>query len=242
MIEIKNVTKRFGEKTAVNNLSVDIPTGCIVGFIGPNGAGKTTTIHMMTGVLTPDEGTITLNGKDIVKDPVNAKREFGLVPDSPDLFLRLSGIDVYKRQAYHRLMIYTGGRCAEELIFNSITTGASNDIEQATKLARAMITRYGMSDNFGMMALETVNNAYLGGDTSLQCSNETATKIDEEVATLIKKAHDEAYQILLDNKMKLHELAKYLYEKETITGEQFMYILNKPVEIPTSLNNTETNV
>ena len=148
---------------------------------------------------------------------------------------------VSKEDAYHRLMIYTGGRCAEELIFNSITTGASNDIEQATKLARAMITRYGMSDNFGMMALETVNNAYLGGDTSLQCSNETATKIDEEVATLIKKAHDEAYQILLDNKMKLHELAKYLYEKETITGEQFMYILNKPVEIPTSLNNTETN-
>lgn len=148
---------------------------------------------------------------------------------------------VSKEDAYHRLMIYTGGRCAEELIFNSITTGASNDIEQATKLARAMITRYGMSDNFGMMALETVNNAYLGGDTSLQCSNETSTKIDEEVATLIKKAHDEAYQILLDNKMKLHELAKYLYEKETITGEQFMYILNKPVEIPTSLNNTETN-
>lgn len=148
---------------------------------------------------------------------------------------------VSKEDSYHRLMIYTGGRCAEELIFNSITTGASNDIEQATKLARAMITRYGMSDNFGMMALETVNNAYLGGDTSLQCSNETATKIDEEVATLIKKAHDEAYQILLDNKMKLHELAKYLYEKETITGEQFMYILNKPVEIPTSLNNTETN-
>ena len=148
---------------------------------------------------------------------------------------------VSKEDAYHRLMIYTGGRCAEELIFNSITTGASNDIEQATKLARAMITRYGMSDNFGMMALETVNNAYLGGDTSLQCSNETATKIDEEVATLIKKANDEAYKILLDNKMKLHELAKYLYEKETITGEQFLYILNKPVEIPTSLNNTETN-
>lgn len=146
---------------------------------------------------------------------------------------------VSKEDAYHRLMIYTGGRCAEELIFNSITTGASNDIEQATKLARAMITRYGMSENFGMMALETVNNAYLGGDTSLQCSNETATKIDEEVAALIKKAHDEAYQILLDNKMKLHELAKYLYEKETITGEQFMYILNKPAEIPTALNQTD---
>lgn len=103
MIEIKNVTKRFGEKTAVNNLSVDIPTGCIVGFIGPNGAGKTTTIHMMTGVLTPDEGTITLNGKDIVKDPVNAKREFGLVPDSPDLFLRLSGMEYIQFMAdiYH---------------------------------------------------------------------------------------------------------------------------------------------
>lgn len=146
---------------------------------------------------------------------------------------------VSKEDAYHRLMIYTGGRCAEELIFNSITTGASNDIEQATKLARAMITRYGMSENFGMMALETVNNAYLGGDTSLQCSNETVTKIDEEVVALIKKAHDEAYQILLDNKMKLHELAKYLYEKETITGEQFMYILNKPAEIPTALNQTD---
>ena len=103
MIEIKNVTKRFGEKTAVNKLSVDIPTGCIVGFIGPNGAGKTTTIHMMTGVLTPDEGTITLNGKDIVKDPVNAKREFGLVPDSPDLFLRLSGMEYIQFMAdiYH---------------------------------------------------------------------------------------------------------------------------------------------
>ena len=103
MIEIKNVTKRFGEKTAVNQLTVDIPTGCIVGFIGPNGAGKTTTIHMMTGVLTPDEGTITLNGKDIVKDPVNAKCEFGLVPDSPDLFLRLSGMEYIQFMAdiYH---------------------------------------------------------------------------------------------------------------------------------------------
>ena len=140
-----------------------------------------------------------------------------------------------KEDAYHRLMTLTGGRCAEELIFHSVTTGASNDIEQATKLARAMITRYGMSDNFGMMALETVNNAYLGGDTSLQCSSETATKIDEEVAALIKRAHDEAYQILNENKMKLHELAKYLYEKETITGEQFMTILNKPAEIPTTI-------
>lgn len=139
---------------------------------------------------------------------------------------------VSKEEAYQRIMVYTAGRCAEELIFNSITSGASNDIEQATKLARAMITRLGMSDNFGMTALETVNNAYLGGDTSLACSSETASKIDEEIVNLIKKAHDEAYQILNDNKMKLHELAKFLYERETITGEEFMEILNKPAEIP----------
>ena len=138
-----------------------------------------------------------------------------------------------KEEAFQKIMVYTGGRCAEELIFNSITSGASNDIEQATKLARAMITRLGMSDEFGMTALETVNNQYLGGDTSLACSNETATKIDEETIALIKKAHDEAYQILEDNKMKLHELAKFLYERETITGEEFMYILNKPAEIST---------
>lgn len=141
-----------------------------------------------------------------------------------------------KEEAFQKIMVYTGGRCAEELIFNSITSGASNDIEQATKLARAMITRLGMSDEFGMTALETVNNQYLGGDTSLACSNETATKIDEATISLIKKAHDEAYQILEDNKMKLHELAKFLYERETITGEEFMYILNKPAEIPAQIN------
>ena len=141
-----------------------------------------------------------------------------------------------KEEAFQKIMVYTGGRCAEELIFNSITSGASNDIEQATKLARDMITRLGMSDEFGMTALETVNNQYLGGDTSLACSNETATKIDEATIALIKKAHDEAYQILEDNKMKLHELAKFLYERETITGEEFMYILNKPAEIPAQTN------
>ena len=141
-----------------------------------------------------------------------------------------------KEEAFQKIMVYTGGRCAEELIFNSITSGASNDIEQATKLARAMITRLGMTDEFGMTALETVNNQYLGGDTSLACSNETATKIDEATIALIKKAHDEAYQILEDNKMKLHELAKFLYERETITGEEFMYILNKPAEIPAQTN------
>lgn len=138
-----------------------------------------------------------------------------------------------KDELYARIVTYTGGRAAEELIFKSVTSGASNDIEQATKLARAMITRFGMSDKFGMTALETVNNQYLGGDTSLACSPETAAKVDDEVIALINKAHDEAYKILQDNLPKLHELAKFLYEKETITGEQFMYILNKPAEIPT---------
>ena len=131
-----------------------------------------------------------------------------------------------KEEAYAKIMTLTGGRCAEELIFDSITSGASNDIEQATRIARAMITRLGMSDTFGMTALETVNSQYLGGDTSLACSSETAAKVDEEVVTLIQKAHDEAKQLLKDNMGKMHELAKYLYEHETITGEEFMKILN----------------
>ncbi len=139
-----------------------------------------------------------------------------------------------KDELYSKIVTYTAGRAAEEIIFGNYTSGASNDIEQATKIARAMITRFGMSSTFGMTALSTVNNQYLGGDTSLACSDQTATKIDEEVVALIQKAHDEAIQILKDNLGKLHELAKYLYEKETITGEQFMYILNKPVEISTN--------
>ena len=121
----------------------------------------------------------------------------------------------------------TGGRCAEELVFNSITTGASNDIEQATKLARAMITRFGMSGKFGMVALETQVNPYLGGDSSLSCSPETAATIDDMVVDTVKQAYDKAMNLLRENKGKLHELAKYLYEKETITGEEFMQILNK---------------
>jgi cell division protease FtsH len=132
-----------------------------------------------------------------------------------------------KEEAYQRIVTYTGGRAAEELIFHSITSGASNDIEQATRLARAMVTRLGMSENFGMTALESVNNSYLGGDASLACSEATSAQIDQEVIDLIKKAYNEAYQILDDNKMKLHELAKYLFEKETITGEEFMQILNE---------------
>ena len=130
-----------------------------------------------------------------------------------------------KDELLNKIATYTGGRAAEELVFHSITTGASNDIEQATKLARAMITRYGMSRNFDMVALETVQNQYLGGDTSLACSAETAAQIDQQVVDLVKAQHEKAKKILTDNSGKLHELAKYLYEKETITGEEFMGIL-----------------
>ncbi|WP_276885541.1 ATP-dependent zinc metalloprotease FtsH [Allobaculum stercoricanis] len=132
-----------------------------------------------------------------------------------------------KEELYTRIVTYCGGRAAEDLVFHSITSGASNDIEMATKTARMMIARLGMSDHFGMTALETVNNQYLGGDTSLACSPETSAQIDQEVIALIDKAYQEACQILSDNMMKLHELAKYLYEKETITGEEFLEILNR---------------
>ncbi len=135
-----------------------------------------------------------------------------------------------KEEAFNKIVTFTGGRAAEELKFNSITTGASNDIEQATRIARAMITRYGMSEEFGMVALETVNNQYLGGDTSLACSNETAAKIDEAVIALVREAHDKAADILAENREKLDEIAAYLLEKETITGEEFMKILHREAE------------
>ena len=131
-----------------------------------------------------------------------------------------------QKELENKIATYAGGRAAEELIFGSITTGASNDIEQMTKLARAMITRYGMSDEFGMMALETVNGQYLGGDTSLACAAETAAIVYEKAKTLLKKEYEKAMDLLKNNKQKLHELAKYLYEKETITGEEFMKILH----------------
>ena len=131
-----------------------------------------------------------------------------------------------KEEMENKIATLTGGRAAEETVFGSITTGASNDIEQATKLARAMITRYGMSDDFGMVALEAVTNQYLGGDTSLACSADTQTKIDQQVVALVKQQHEKALKILTDNRGKLDELAKHLYEKETITGEEFMRILN----------------
>ena len=132
-----------------------------------------------------------------------------------------------QEELINKIATLTGGRCAEKLIFNSITTGASNDIEQATKLARAMITRYGMSDRFGMVALETQNNPYLGGDSSLSCSSQTAADIDQMVVDTVKHGYDTAMDLLEKNQKKLHELAKYLYEKETITGEEFMQILTR---------------
>ena len=133
---------------------------------------------------------------------------------------------ISKEEAIARIATMTGGRAAEEVVFKSVTSGAANDIEQATKLARAMVTRLGMSDKFDMMALETVTNQYLGGDTQLACSADTATRVDEEVLKIIKEAHAYAVDLLTKNIDKLHELAKYLYEKETINGEEFMEILH----------------
>ena len=133
-----------------------------------------------------------------------------------------------KEELENKIATFTGGRAAEELIFHSITTGASNDIEQATKIARGMISRYGMSDEFDMVAMESMNNQYLGGDSSLSCSFETQTLLDKKVVELVRRQHEKAYKILEDNIEKLHELAKYLYEHETITGEEFMKILNDP--------------
>lgn len=140
-----------------------------------------------------------------------------------------------KEEILAKIATMTGGRAAEEVVFNSITTGASNDIEQATKMARAMITRYGMTDDFDMVALETVNNAYLGGDASLACSERTAATVDDKVVEVVKQQHEKAKQMLIENRGKLDEIAKYLYEKETITGEEFMRILTAVPQLPTSV-------
>ena len=131
-----------------------------------------------------------------------------------------------KEEIENKIATFTGGRAAEEVIFGSVTTGASNDIEQATRLARAMITRYGMNEDFDMVALETVTNQYLGGDASLACSAETQAEVDHKVVELVKQQHQKAIQILIENRAKLDELAHFLYERETITGEEFMNILN----------------
>ena len=149
-----------------------------------------------------------------------------------------------KEEIENKIATFTGGRCAEDLVFHSITTGASNDIEQATKLARAMITRFGMQEEIGMVALETVSNQYLGGDASLACSEKTAAKIDEQVIALVKRQYVKAEKLLSENLPKLHELAKYLYEKETITGEEFMDILNSKgiYAVPSNPSLEEKNV
>ena len=146
-----------------------------------------------------------------------------------------------KEEILNKIATLTGGRAAEELIFHSITTGASNDIEQATKLARALVTRYGMTEDFDMVALETVNNAYLGGDASLACSEQTAAKVDAKVVEIVQAEHRKAYKLLADNKRKLDEIAQYLYEKETISGEEFMRILNAQPQLPVGTSADSTN-
>ena len=146
-----------------------------------------------------------------------------------------------KEEILNKIATLTGGRAAEELIFHSITTGASNDIEQATKLARALVTRYGMTEDFDMVALETVNNAYLGGDASLACSEQTAAQVDAKVVEIVQAEHKKAYQLLADNKRKLDEIAQYLYEKETISGEEFMRILNAQPQLPAGPSANSTN-
>ena len=146
-----------------------------------------------------------------------------------------------KEEILNKIATLTGGRAAEELIFHSITTGASNDIEQATKLARALVTRYGMTEDFDMVALETVNNAYLGGDASLACSEQTAAKVDAKVVEIVQAEHKKAYKLLADNKRKLDEIAQYLYEKETISGEEFMRILNAQPQLPAGTSADSTN-
>ena len=146
-----------------------------------------------------------------------------------------------KEEILNKIATLTGGRAAEELIFHSITTGASNDIEQATKLARALVTRYGMTEDFDMVALETVNNAYLGGDASLACSEQMAAQVDAKVVEIVQAEHKKAYQLLADNKRKLDEIAQYLYEKETISGEEFMRILNAQPQLPAGPSADSTN-
>ena len=146
-----------------------------------------------------------------------------------------------KEEILNKIATLTGGRAAEELIFHSITTGASNDIEQATKLARALVTRYGMTEDFDMVALETVNNAYLGGDASLACSEQTAAQVDAKVVEIVQAEHRKAYKLLADNKRKLDEIAQYLYEKETISGEEFMRILNAQPQLPVGSSADSTN-
>ena len=182
--------------------------------------------HAMVGALQSDNGT--WQKKTIVPRTSGALGFTMQVEDGDHTLMT-------KEEILAKIATMTGGRAAEEVVFNSITTGASNDIEQATKMARAMITRYGMTDDFDMVALETVNNAYLGGDASLACSERTAATVDDKVVEVVKQQHEKAKQMLIENRGKLDEIAKYLYEKETITGEEFMRILTAVPQLPTSV-------
>ena len=164
------------------------------------------------------ENSVDAGAKSVTVEIKNGGTTYQRVTDN--------GCGMTKEELENKVATLTGGRAAEEIVFGSVTTGASNDIEQATKVARAMITRYGMDEHFDMVAMETVTNQYLGGDTSLACSAETQTQIDRQVVQLVKTQHEKARQILTENREKLDELAQYLYEKETITGEEFMKILN----------------
>ena len=172
--------------------------------------------HAILFHVLPDVGPVYT--VSIIPTGVGAAGYTMPLPERDDMFMT-------KGRMLQDIMVDLGGRIAEELIFDDITTGASNDIAQAPKLARAMVTRYGMSERFGMVALETVSNQYLGGDASLACSQETATLIDREVVSIVQQAHDKAREILKADTDALHRLAKYLLEKETITGEEFMSLL-----------------
>ena len=201
------------------------------GRVGGNDEREQTLNQLLTEMdgFETNNGVIILAAKQSNSAPV---QKITIVPRTSGALGYTMQVDegnhylMSKEELENKIATLTGGRAAEELIFNSASTGASNDIEQATKLARAMITRYGMSEDFDMVAMETVTNQYLGGDTSLSCSAETQAEIDRQVVELVKKQHRKADQILADNREKLDELAAYLYEKETITGEEFMNILN----------------
>ena len=229
----KHMPKRGGL-----SLQAESEIAAINMVLGASAAGaRVITSSSSPGISLKSEGISYIVGSDLPCVIVNVQRAGpglgGIQPSQADYFQATKALGhgdmhfiVLAPASVQEIATLTGGRAAEEVVFHSVTTGASNDIEQATKLARAMITRYGMSDDFDMVALETVNNQYLGGDASLACSAETQTKIDQRVVELVKKQHEKAVNILTENRAKLDELAQYLYEKETITGEEFMNIVN----------------
>ena len=241
LIQVKDLKKAFGTNQVLDGITTDICQGEVVAVIGPSGSGKSTFLRSLNLLEVPTGGQILFEGTDITDPKVDINRhrqKIGMVFQQFNLFphktvkenIMLAPVTLKlmsKEEALNKIATFTGGRAAEELIFHSITTGASNDIEQATKIARAMVTRYGMTDEFDMVAMETVNNQYLGGDTSLTCSPETARMIDEQVVKIVRTQHEKALNILKENEGKLHEIAKYLLDKETITGEEFMEIYER---------------